>query len=195
MINFSSSTNAALRSIRANAGLIKKVYVPKYLYPLSAILFNFIIFAISLIVLFLGCIIFKVTPTWHVVEGIVPLILLFLLVLGSGMILSTIAVFFRDMEYLWNVISMLIMYASAIFYDAESMFKNVAKRGEAYIATIFKCNPLYQIIDMFRDTVIYGKGINYAGIGFIYTLSACVVLVIIGFYAFYKKQDEFILHI
>ncbi|MBQ8043236.1 MAG: ABC transporter permease [Clostridia bacterium] len=192
---FSSSTNAALRSIRANSGLIKKVYVPKYLYPLSAILFNFIIFAISLIVLILGCIIFKVTPTWHIIEALVPLFLLFLFVLGCGMILSTIAVFFRDMEYLWNVLSMLVMYASAIFYDAEKIFKQVKASGEAYIATIFKCNPLYQIIDMFRDTVLYGKGINYAGVGFIYTLCVCIGLVLVGFFAFYKKQDEFILHI
>lgn len=192
---FSSSTNAALRSIRANSGMIKKVYVPKYLYPLSAILFNFVIFAISLIVLVIGCIIFKVKPSFHVIEGIVPLILLFLLVLGCGMILSTVAVFFRDMEYLWNVVSMMIMYASAIFYDAESMFANVAKKGQGYIATIFKCNPLFQIIDMFRDTVIYGKGINYAGPGFIYTIVFCIVSVFVGFYVFYRKQDKFILHI
>ena len=78
---------------------------------------------ISLIVLVLGMIVFRIKVTWHIFEAIIPLVLLFLLVLGVGMILSTIAVFFRDMEYLWSVILMLIMYASAIFYDAHKIFK------------------------------------------------------------------------
>lgn len=192
---FSSSTNTALKSIRANSGLIKKVYVPKYLYPLSGILYNFVIFAISLIVLFLGCIVFKVKPTWHIIEGLIPLLLLFLLVLGVGMILSTVAVFFRDMEYLWSVGLMLIMYASAIFYDAESIFKNAAKNHNEYITYIFKCNPLYGIISNFRKTVLYGEGIDYASKSFLLTVGICVSSVIIGFYVFYKKQDDFILHI
>jgi len=192
---FSGGTNVALRSIRANSGMIKKVYVPKYLYPLAGILHNFIIFGISLIVLVLGMIVFKVKPTWHVFEAIIPLFLLFLLVLGVGMILSTIAVFFRDMEYLWSVLLMLVMYASAIFYDAEKIFANVAEKGQGYIATIFKCNPLYGIIYAFRRTVLYGEGINYTDASFIACVCVSVVSVIIGFVVFYKKQDDFILHI
>ena len=192
---FSSSTNTALKSIRANSGLIKKVYVPKYLYPLSGILFNFIIFSISLVVLMFGFFIFKVKPTWHILEGFIPLILLFLLVLGVGMILSTVAVFFRDLEYLWNVGLMLIMYASAIFYDAEKIFANAAKNNTEYITYLFKFNPLYGIISNFRKTVLYGEGIDYASKSFLLTVAMCVTSVVIGFYVFYKKQDDFILHI
>ena len=48
---FSQATKAALKSIRQNSAMIKKVYVPKYLYPLSSVLFNYVIFLISLIVL------------------------------------------------------------------------------------------------------------------------------------------------
>ena len=192
---FSGATNAALRSIRANSAMIKKVYVPKYLYPVAAILHNFIIFGISLIVLVIGMAVFKVKVTWHIIEAIVPLALLFLLVLGVGMILSTVAVFFRDMEYLWSVGLMLIMYASAIFYDAETIFRNARKAGNDFIETIFKCNPLYGIIESFRTTVLMGESINYASRSFILTASICVGSVLVGFFIFYKKQDEFILHI
>jgi ABC-2 type transport system permease protein len=192
---FSGGTNVALRSIRANSGMIKKVYVPKYLYPVAGILHNFIIFGISLIVLVLGMIIFRIKVTWHIFEAIIPLTLLFFLVLGVGMILSTIAVFFRDMEYLWSVVLMLIMYASAIFYDAEKIFANVAAKGQGYIATIFKCNPLYGIIYAFRRTVLYGKGVNYTDASFIACCVVSVVSVLVGFFVFYKKQDDFILHI
>ena len=48
---YSQATKAALKSIRANSGMIKKVYVPKYLYPLSAVAYNYVIFLISLLVL------------------------------------------------------------------------------------------------------------------------------------------------
>ena len=60
---FSSGTKAAMKSIRQHAGMIKKVYVPKYIYPLSSVLFNFVIFAISLIVLIGAMLVFGVKPT------------------------------------------------------------------------------------------------------------------------------------
>lgn len=56
----------------------------------------------------------NVTVTWHIIEAIIPLLLLFILTFGVGMILTTINVFFRDMEYIWEVLLMLIMYSSAI---------------------------------------------------------------------------------
>ena len=63
-------------------------------------------------------IIFKVYPTKYIFNAVIPLILLLILSLGMGLILATLAVFFRDMEYLWGVVLMMIMYTAAIFYDA-----------------------------------------------------------------------------
>ena len=62
---YSTSTKSALTSIRRNAAMIKKVYVPKYLYTLSSILFNYIIFLISLIVLVVVAAVLNVRPTWY----------------------------------------------------------------------------------------------------------------------------------
>ena len=62
------------------------------------------------------------------------------------MILSTMAVFFRDLEYLWSVGLMIIMYASAIFYKPEKLLKS----GFGWI---LKCNPLYLLIHNFRQAV------------------------------------------
>ena len=121
---FSSATNGAMKAIRTNAGMIKKVYVPKYIYPLSSVLFNYIIFAISLIVLVVVSIVLKVYPTIYLAQAIIPLILLLITAFGVGMILSTMAVFFRDLEYLWSVGLMIIMYASAIFYKPEKLLKS-----------------------------------------------------------------------
>lgn len=182
---FSSATNGAMRSIRANGAMIKKVYVPKYLYPLANVIYNYVIFLISLIVLAVVAAVLGVPLTIYIVQAIAPLITIFFFSLGVGMILGTIAVFFRDLEYLWSVVLMLIMYTCAIFYYPKKLL------GSGY-GFILKYNPLYCIIANFRDAV-FGNMMNlkmtlYAG-------GCSVIVLIIGFYIFYKNQDRFILHI
>ena len=178
---FSSATSGAMKSIRGNAGMIKKVYVPKYIYPLSSVLFNYIIFLLSLIVLVAVAIVMKVYPTIYLIQAIGPLILILITAFGVGMIL------FRDLEYLWTVALMMIMYASAIFYPAEKLLN---KPG--IYSLVLKCNPLYLLIHNFRQAV-YGQPLNTH---FLLASTVFAVLsVIIGLYFFYKKQDEFILHI
>lgn len=183
---FSKSTRASMSSIRRNSGMIKKVYVPKYIYPLSTALSEFIIFLISLIVLFGAMIIFNVKPTVHIFKGIIPIIILLVLSLGVGLILSTLAVFFRDLEYLWGVALMLIMYTSAVFYDAERL-------GLGRKAQIFRLNPLFDIILNFRNAVLYGRPFDMEAL----IISAVISFgsLIIGVLLFYKQQDKFILYI
>lgn len=183
---FANSTKAAMKSIRSNSAMIKKVYVPKYIYPLSGIFSNYITFGISLIVLVFAMFIFKVNFTIHIFEAIVPLLMLLILSIGVGMILATLAVFFRDLEYLWGVVLMLIMYASAIFYDVTSK-KMIGKLPYLQIA-----NPLFDIITNFRDAV-FGRNLDEKAliISAIYSLST----FIIGAILFYRKQDDFILNI
>ena len=121
---YSSATKAALKSIRSNAAMIKKVYVPKYLYPLSTVIYNYIIFLISLVVLAIVGVILGVKPTIYLLQAPVALIIILILSYGSGMFLATIGVFFRDIEYLWSVALMLIMYTCAIFYYPSKLLKS-----------------------------------------------------------------------
>lgn len=183
---FSAGTTTALRSIQQNAGMIKKVYLPKYLYPLSCILYNYVIFALSLIVLAIVSLVLKVYPTFYTLLAIIPMFVLLLFTFSVGMILSTLTTFFRDVEYLWGVVTMLIMYMSAIFYYPDAILRSE-------YAWLLKYNPLYRIIEAFRDTVIYGRMFNVNGM--LYSSGLSLILLVIGIYAFVKKQDEFILHV
>ena len=79
---FSQSTKAALKSIRQNSAMIKKVYVPKYLYPLSSVLFNYVIFLISLIVLAMVSVILGVKPTFYLLQA--PIALILILIMSYG---------------------------------------------------------------------------------------------------------------
>jgi ABC-2 type transport system permease protein len=187
---FSSATNTAMKSIRSNSAMIRKVYVPKYIYPFSGVLSNFVIFIISLIVLFGVMIFFLATGSyhapmnWHMLMSVIPLLNLFVLALGVGMILATLCVFFRDVEYLWSVMLMLIMYCSAIFYFVDQMGAG-AKR-------LIKINPLFGIINNFRRS-FFGQPLDKVLL--LYTSVIAVLTLIVGLVAFYKKQDSFILHI
>jgi ABC-2 type transport system permease protein len=182
---FSNATKSAMKSIRTHGQMIKKVYVPKYIYPLSSIMSQYIMFLISLIVLIGVAAYLKVQPTIYIFLALVPLIILFVMVLGVGLILATLAVFFRDMEYLWGVIIMLIMYCSAIFYDPKIISENVR--------WILDLNPLYAVILNFRNTVIYGLPLDMNAL--LYSSGFSIVALVIGIFIFYKKQDEFIMNI
>ena len=182
---FSGATKGSMKPIRSNAAMIKKVYVPKYMYPLASILSNFIIFLISLIVLFGVAIIMRVTPSFWMFAAIVPIIQLLLICIGVGLFLSTLAVFFRDLEYLWGVALMLIMYTCAIFYEADRLYA----AGYGWLLDI---NPLYGTIRNFREC-ISGAGFHMPSL--LYCTIFGVVSIIIGAFVFYKKQDEFILNL
>lgn len=182
---FSQSTNQCMNSITGKSSLIKKIYVPRYLYPLSRTISSFIMFLISLIPLFLIMVVTKVNFTKEILLIIYPLICLFFICLGIGMILATINVFFRDMQHLYSIVLLIIMYASAIFYSPDII--------DAKYAGILNLNPIFPIISVFRDCILYGR-VTYAYSWVLISIYALVSMSI-GILVFYKKQDEFILHI
>ncbi len=191
---YSQSTKRAMRSINNSASVIKKVYVPKYIYPLANVISTFITFLISLIVLVVFityfCLFSELKPhiTPYVLLAWVPILILFILCLGVGLILATLTVFFKDVEYLYDVFCMLIFYMTPIVYNIKQLhIENV------WVQRILMANPLYAIVSMFRDCVLFGQMLNPNHL--LYGLGFSLVTLVIGIVAFAKKQDKFILHI
>jgi ABC-2 type transport system permease protein len=182
---FANATKSSMKSIRNHAQMIKKVYVPKYIYPVSSIISQYITFLISLVVLVAVAIYLRIRPTIYLLNAIVPLLILFVMVLGVGLILATLAVFFRDLEYLWGVILMIIMYCSAIFYPVE-----IIGNGRQWLLDY---NPLFAVILNFRNSVLYGLPIDMHAL--IYSIVFSVATLLVGIWMFYKNQDKFILNI
>ena len=196
---FTQSTKRAMRSIRSNASIIKKVYVPKYIYPLSQVLSTFVTFIISLSVLVVVIAFFNIIQknpidiTWRVVYCIVPIIILFAFSLGVGMILATLSVFFKDIENLYDVLTLLLFYVTPIMYHIDKL----GFAQGSWQLKIIKLNPLYGIIGMFRAAVLFGNEFTaYWDMKLMYyCIAAAVVSLVLGFTMFYKNQDKFILHI
>lgn len=182
---FSQSTKASMKSIRSNTGLLKKIYIPKYLFPLSAVFSTYITFLISLIVLILVMIVTNVQININILFGFLPLLYILIFAVGSGLILSTISVFFRDIEHLYEVILLAWMYLTPLFYPAEIVPQK--------FQILLKINPLYYMITMFREAILYGRmpSIEYNLI----SILIAIITLIIGLIGFYKKQDHFILYV
>lgn len=196
---FTLSTKRAMRSIRAKANVIKKVYVPKYIYPLSQVLSTYVTFLISLIVLVVVIAFFNIvkihpiTITWNVFYCIIPLITLFFFSLGVGMFLAALNVFFKDIENIYDVLCLLLFYVTPIVYSIDKLG---FKEG-SWQLTLIKLNPMYGIISNFRTAVLWGT--DFAKMWdvklMIYGMCAAFAAMVVGFIVFYKTQDKFILHI
>lgn len=182
---FSESTSLGLLSIVGNRTLITKVYMPKYIYPLAKVLSSAINLGTSLIPLFI--VIFLTGLPLHKSIVLLPLVVMFevMFCLGLSLILSTLNVFFRDIQFLWGILITIWNFLTPIFYP-ESIIP------PAFI-TLYHLNPLYQIVYFMRCIVI--GGISPAPITYLYCLLVCGVPLILGVLFFKKNQDRFVLHL
>ena len=182
---FSQATSGAMKSIIGNAGILKSVYVPKYLYALSTVLASFITFLLSLIILAAVMIATHAPFTIYIIFASIPIIVLLILSIGVGLILATVTVFFRDVEHLYGVFVTMLMYASAVFYPAS-----IIPQKFQFILTI---NPIYGIIASIRTVLL--SGTLYDPFQMLYSAVFAITTLVIGMAVFYKYQNKFLLHL
>ncbi len=192
---FTSSSKMALNSFRSNAAIIKKVYVPKYMYPLSGILSNFVTFSISILCYICVWIFFKLTGmsdggeltlTPYVLLFFIPMAILLMFVVGVGLILSILQVYFRDIQYIWDVFCTLLFYMVPAIYHINSIKSD-------WTRAIIQINPLYSMIELFRQCVLYGEPMQWQML--LYALAWALGVLLIGIFIFNKKSDDLVFHL
>ncbi|MCQ5131143.1 ABC transporter permease [Butyricicoccus faecihominis] len=182
---FNESSSLGLTSITGNATLITKVYVPKIIYPLSRVLSSSVNFLLALIPLF---VVFLCTgERLHKAALLLPFPILCLLLfcIGVSLILSTLMVFFRDMQFLWGVLTMIWMYATPIFYP-ESIIP-------MRFMQLYKMNPLYHFIRFMRIILI--EGISPEPKAYLLCIAAAVIPLLVGIFIFRKQEHKFVLNL
>lgn len=182
---FSEACGMALTSIIGNATLITKVYVPKYIYPLTRILSSLVNLLISMIPLIIVTMLSGLYPTKAYLLIPFMLVCLAMFCLGLGMLLSAAMVFFRDIQFLWGVLTMIWMYLTPIFYPESILPEQVA--------WVLKVNPLYYFISFLRSCVIDGVSPEPVVYVQCFLISLCVLAV--GAWVFKKSQDKFVLYL
>ena len=182
---FAEATNAAMISIVNGEALIKKVYIPKYIFPLSRTLSSFVNLLFSLVAIIIVLLITNVKFTLVMFLFPLPLLYTLMFAIGCGLILSVCTVFFRDTVHLYGVFLTAWMYFTPIFYP-EQILPDTMRM-------LLRFNPLHHFIEMFRQIVMYEQVPSLRenmiclllGIGFI-----CA-----GLFFFRKNQNKFILYI
>ncbi len=145
---FTDATNLGMTSLISNAGIFTKVNVPKYLFLFSQNVSSLINFGLTLLIYFAFVAFDGIPFTWKFLMLIYPILCLIVFNLGMGLVLSALFIFFRDMQYLWGILTQLIMWLSAIFYTIDVYSHTVQ--------CLFLLNPLYLYIRYFRKIVIDG---------------------------------------
>ena len=182
---FSEATSMSMNSIISGESLIKKVYLPKYIFPLSRTFSCFVNLLFSLAALVLILILTKTQITPVIFLFPLPLFYVLLISIGFGLVLSVLAVFFRDIVHLYGVFLTALMYLTPIFYPISALPEQVA--------WWIRLNPLYHIIQMFREIVLYGY---FPSLGEnLICLAWGIGSILIGLIIFKKKQDNFVMYL
>ncbi|MDD5865108.1 MAG: ABC transporter permease [bacterium] len=182
---FSEASNLAMSSVVGNFSLINKVYIPKYIFPLSKCLFVGINFLLTLIPLYVVIIATGTGLCWQHILLPYSFICLFLFTVGMGFILSTISVFLRDMFYIYGIIITVWTYLTPIMYDIKML--------NPTFAFVLKFNPLYQFINFARTIILYH---NTPTLGqFAGCAVSAIIVFLLGIFIFKKKQDKFIYYV
>ena len=182
---FSESTNMSMGSIIGNVSLIKKVYVPKYIFPISRVLSCFVTLLFSLVAVVIVMIFTRTPVTPVILLFPLPLAYILLFSMGVGLMLSVFAGYFRDTTHLYGVLTTAWMYLTPIFYPISNLPET--------IQPIIRLNPLFQIIDCFREIVLYGRLPTWQNTAA--CLAWCAAALLAGGLLFRHKQSNFILHI
>lgn len=180
---FSEASNLALSSVFANFSLINKVYMPKYIFPVSKCLFAGINFLLTLVPLY---VILIATGTGiNIFHLFLPYGYFFLLLftIGIGLILSTLSVFLRDMVYIYGVVITLLQYLTPIMYDPAIIQVPI-------FTTLLKFNPLYWYVYFSRKILLY-HAIPEINV-WIYCAIFGIGTLFIGLLVFKKNQNKFI---
>lgn len=190
---FQDGTNGSLRSIIDASGLIKKVYVEKIIFPTEKVFFAVVNFCFSLIAVTLVLFFFGMVPSWKIIALPALLVLLVVFTLGMSYLISSLTVFFRDIEHLWGVMTTLWFYLTPIFWPYDALAGN----GLNWVYTIIQLNPMYHFVACFRQMV---TGVPLpSDIGVAAELGLCTVFAVVtfavGLITFKKLEKKFILYI
>ena len=181
---FNAAINASMNSLKGNKPILQKTPAPKHIFVLGSIISEFLTFIIMFILLIIVMIITRAPfyfPTMFF--SVIPVISLVIMVSGLGFMLSIVCVYYTDVRHLWTVISMMLMYASGIFYPMEI----IPEPYRQYLCL----NPLYWAIDQFRACIYNGY---VPQLGYILNLLLLsLIIFVLGIIIFKKYENKSIL--
>ena len=182
---YNEATTGAMNALVTNANIFSKVKVPKYLFLFARITSTSVNYFLTLIVYFVFVVIYDLPITWKFIMLLYPIACMFLMILGVGLILSALFVFFKDIKYLYSVFTTALMYATPIFYTIDIL--------EPSKQWVFYLNPLYYYATYFRSIVIEGIIPSWEFHVVMFMIS--IILLAIGCWMYKKYNHKFLYYL
>ena len=182
---FNSGTKIAMTSLKKNRSILNKIYMPRYIFAVGGVCSEFINFLMTLIVIIVIMIVTRAPFYPLAVFSVIPIGILFLLIMGVGLVLSILCTKFTDIEYLYKIFTSLLIYACAIFYPIDIVPQPIRQYMEL--------NPIYGIIAQFREFVMYGRFPSTKLM--LTTFITSLIIFIIGVLLFRKYQNRITLEL
>ena len=192
-----TAVSGGMRSILDNAHLVKKVYFPREILPITVVLANLVNYVLALPIMFLVMAGVQLRVLGHLqfswTFAFLPVILAIqvIFLIGVSLLLSTVAIFFRDTTHIIDILIQLWIFLTPVFYSLEAV-----TRGNLFAAQVVRwLNPMASLVDFYRD-ILYGQATNpVPGLpaldGVFRTLLTALVILAIGAYVFYRTSPRF----
>ncbi|MCX7840612.1 MAG: ABC transporter permease [Anaerolineae bacterium] len=178
---FAQSTTQAIHNLLWAGSLVNKIYLPKPIFVVSALLVGLVNLVLALIPLALIMLISQHRFSPALLFLPIPIALVFLFALGVGLFVTTLAIFFVDVVDIYQVGLMILFYLSPIIYPLSIL-------PERYLPLV-QLNPMYYFLQLFRQPIYDG---TIPEVGFVWRAALiALVALIVGWWFFTKKADEF----
>lgn len=178
---FTTTVTQGTLSVIINDNIVKKVYFPREILPISSVISGAINFLISTIIILAFVLISGIGFTKFILLYPVILLIQCVLLLGISFILSAITIYIRDLEHIISVFLMAAFYITPIVYKLDQLPKN--------LRIVMQLNPMTHIINAYRDIFYYQQMPNMQNLGVLFVIS--FVLMIVGYFIFKKLQKGF----
>ncbi len=182
---FVGSVMGGIPSVVGNANLIKKVYFPREVLPISVVLSNMINFLIALPVFFILALISGVLPSRHLFFLPIPILIQVIFTIGIVLILSTLEVFYRDTHMLMDVGMQAWFFLTPVIYPMKSLPTEVTLLGLTFNPQLwlFRLNPMASIINTYQDILYYG---TLTSVDFLARTAVTALIILVFGYWFFR---------
>jgi ABC-type polysaccharide/polyol phosphate export permease len=183
---FALACGDAVGIIYGHSTLVKKTYFPRIILPLAAVLGNLIHFLLSLVILLFFLFAFKLWPGIQYVHLLWLVALQFVFCLGMALLLSSLNVFYRDVEHLLQIVIMAWFFITPIIYPLSNIVDNPALPG--FVLKLYFFNPLASLVQLYRQVFI---GSPPPGVPLWPGLVVAIVIFLVGYATFVKLEPRF----
>ena len=177
----SRATTSGMFSIVAKPGMVKKIYFPRDIFVISSCITSLLMSIFESLVFIMFMIYFRVPISINLAYAPLILIFLFIIALGLSLALSALHVFYRDVQFIWQVFMQAGFYLTPILYTMDIFPKDIQK--------FVLLNPIARIIISARDTIIYSSPAKMEDLLFMFLSS--IVFLLVGYIIFSRFEPGF----